>query len=389
MAPEPTKRAPVAKGQPQPSLRDIQKEQLDRLSQARGNGADSEISLPSTDGGWQAPAAGGKKGGKKALSLQEIQAEEQRAKAAREAEMAKRAAEQNQASASAAGPWSQAAPAKSLAEIQAEELRQQNAERERHEAARQANQSLQLGSAWGSKPAVAAVPQPSRMPPASLQASAGASAAADDDDSDDDMFWESSSRVAGGTPKTPVQRRLAADEAPASPAPATPKTRLATEVKGTPVPASPAKNSASPSLFGGSPLSKPFEAWCRQEMVQLAQSDDLTLIFFLLSLTSDEEVREYVIQYLGNTAAVRRFSEEFIRRKALDATDDWRTVTSGASARNAQVDPTSALAAQVLHEQQAAAGGGGKKKKKKKKGGEKVDPSMLGFSTPAIDRQDE
>ena len=50
-------------------------------------------------------------------------------------------------------------------------------------------------------------------------------------------------------------------------------------------------------------------------MRALNDSDDLTLVDFLLSLPSAGEVTEYVQLYLGDTARVASFANELIRLK--------------------------------------------------------------------------
>ena len=75
---------------------------------------------------------------------------------------------------------------------------------------------------------------------------------------------------------------------------------------GAPAPA-PAPAPASPS--------GDFKAFCRAEMRALNDSDDLTLVDFLLSLPSAGEVTEYVQLYLGNSPRAAAFGNELIRAK--------------------------------------------------------------------------
>ena len=58
-----------------------------------------------------------------------------------------------------------------------------------------------------------------------------------------------------------------------------------------------------------------FKAWCRAEMRALNDSDDVTLVDFLLSLPSAGEVQEYVQLYLGDTERAKSFGAELIRIK--------------------------------------------------------------------------
>ena len=58
-----------------------------------------------------------------------------------------------------------------------------------------------------------------------------------------------------------------------------------------------------------------FKSFCRAEMRALNDSDDLTLVDFLLSLPSAGEVTEYVQLYLGNSPRAAAFGNELIRVK--------------------------------------------------------------------------
>ena len=67
---------------------------------------------------------------------------------------------------------------------------------------------------------------------------------------------------------------------------------------------------------GGRPTTAAaFKAWCRAEMRALNDSDDVTLVDFLLSLPSAGEVQEYVQLYLGDTERAKSFGAELIRIK--------------------------------------------------------------------------
>ena len=46
-------------------------------------------------------------------------------------------------------------------------------------------------------------------------------------------------------------------------------------------------------------MSNEFKMWCSAQMQSLTGSEDLTLIEFLMSLSSAADVKEYVAQYLG------------------------------------------------------------------------------------------
>jgi hypothetical protein len=60
-----------------------------------------------------------------------------------------------------------------------------------------------------------------------------------------------------------------------------------------------AASSASATPFGGPSMSNEFRVWCSAQMQSLTGNEDLTLIDFLMSLSSAADVKEYVAQYLG------------------------------------------------------------------------------------------
>jgi hypothetical protein len=56
--------------------------------------------------------------------------------------------------------------------------------------------------------------------------------------------------------------------------------------------------------------------WCASlQLKSLTGSDDTTLVYFLMSLTSPEEVREYIAEYLGAGPKSSLFADEFIKRR--------------------------------------------------------------------------
>mmetsp|Transcript_3688 Transcript_3688/g.10614 ORF Transcript_3688/g.10614 Transcript_3688/m.10614 type:complete len:1238 (-) Transcript_3688:60-3773(-) len=85
-----------------------------------------------------------------------------------------------------------------------------------------------------------------------------------------------------------------------------------------------------------------FIEWCREQMQELTGKPDLTLIEFLLSVTTNGEVADYTAMYLGNknsAAKVSTFTAEFIRRKLADVK------AGGATSRKAKKKAAAAAAA--------------------------------------------
>lgn len=61
------------------------------------------------------------------------------------------------------------------------------------------------------------------------------------------------------------------------------------------------------------------QEWCKEKMKKLQGTDDLTLVRFLMSCSSNGEIVEYISAYLGKSTEVSQFTSEFIRRKFEEA----------------------------------------------------------------------
>ena len=188
----------------------------------------------------------------------------------------------------------------SLLEIQQEELR-----REAQREAAQQQQQLQGASSaggplgvWGAKPAsLSAAPAPAASRPNGVTGNIGAPQAAG--------FWDSLPTSVSTAPVVPKQFPALSKPAAAP--------------KGVGPGGAVAPLNAPPSA-STDPAPKPttaagFRAWCRAEMQALNNSDDMTLVDFLVSLPSAGEVTEYVQLYLGDTQRSAAFANELIRLK--------------------------------------------------------------------------
>ena len=221
--------------------------------------------------GGASPAPAAASAGK---TLLEIQREEE----ARAAEAAARAPppSMNTAFGSAWGGGA-ASVGKSLKEIQEEEARI-SARRAAEAAAHQQQMGAQLSGGWAAA-AASGIPAPK---PASA-----------------------SSSIPAPVPRT-VPTPLPARTIPSVGNAIAPLTQAA------------AAPSAVPT--GSPPLNdkKALRAWCKVQMMQLNNSDDMTLVDFLLGLPSAGEVQEYVALYLGKTPQASAFAVELIRQKRAD-----------------------------------------------------------------------
>lgn len=59
-----------------------------------------------------------------------------------------------------------------------------------------------------------------------------------------------------------------------------------------------------------------FKQWCREQMVILTGTDDITVLEFCMSMTSYEEVKDVICEFIGTSSNVVKFVKEFYKRKA-------------------------------------------------------------------------
>ena len=59
---------------------------------------------------------------------------------------------------------------------------------------------------------------------------------------------------------------------------------------------------------------KEFDNWCREEMLALSGSDDISLLDFCISL-EDSEVLSYLQDYLGQSKSVVNFAKNFNKKR--------------------------------------------------------------------------
>ena len=89
--------------------------------------------------------------------------------------------------------------------------------------------------------------------------------------------------------------------------------------------------------FGAS-MSPGLEIWCKEQMLKLNGSDDLTLIAFCMTLTDATEIRQYLQAYLGTGPKVSSFAAEFIVKRGLGKQqEEWETPGSAKKGRKKKV----------------------------------------------------
>jgi hypothetical protein len=94
-----------------------------------------------------------------------------------------------------------------------------------------------------------------------------------------------------------------------------------------------ASNSTPAEEFGTS-MSPALEKWCKEKMVQINGSDDLTLVAFCMTLNDAGEIRQYLTTYLGHSANVNNFATEFINKRGLGGKqEEWETPGSAKKGR--------------------------------------------------------
>ena len=84
--------------------------------------------------------------------------------------------------------------------------------------------------------------------------------------------------------------------------------------------------STTPADEFGAKMSPALEKWCKDQMMKLNGTDDLTLVSFCMTLTDPIEIRQYLTTYLGSNAQVNSFATEFINKKSgVKAQEEWES----------------------------------------------------------------
>jgi len=70
----------------------------------------------------------------------------------------------------------------------------------------------------------------------------------------------------------------------------------------------------------GVKISRDFEDWCLKQMSEIEGEnlDGRSLIHFLMTLNSGDEIREYILTYLGDSPKSREFADGFIQHKKFE-----------------------------------------------------------------------
>lgn len=91
-------------------------------------------------------------------------------------------------------------------------------------------------------------------------------------------------------------------------------------------------------------LTGDFRDWCSQQMQSITGSNEVTLCEFLMGVESNSEIADYVRMYLGASAAVATFSAEFIKRKLAVMAVREMTAAGKKKSRKARAKANKALA---------------------------------------------
>jgi hypothetical protein len=95
-----------------------------------------------------------------------------------------------------------------------------------------------------------------------------------------------------------------------------------------------APKSSNPAEEFGITMSPALEKWCKEKMVQINGSDDITLVGFCMTLNDANEIRQYLTTYLGSSPAVFSFATEFINKRGLGSKqEEWETPGSAKKGR--------------------------------------------------------
>mmetsp|Transcript_50169 Transcript_50169/g.115794 ORF Transcript_50169/g.115794 Transcript_50169/m.115794 type:complete len:1111 (-) Transcript_50169:342-3674(-) len=304
----------------------------------------------------------------------------------------------------------------SLQEIQQQEERQRKLREANAAVEREAMQAraakVAPGSVWGNAAALVQTKTPPRSltPPAPLATApprptlpTAPKPAAPVEEEDDGLLWDYGSAAAtrpSATTTAPAPQPAAANGSTPFPAlagtvssaPSPAPAAVAAAAAAAAAPASKGKkkkskcgSEAAPVGNGGSAegdavlalesgqMPESMSRWCQEQMLALIGNDDTTLSHFLFSLPNDSEVESYLSMYLGSSPAVTSFAREFLLQKraalGMGASREWQTAKPRGKAAPAPA-PQGGV-------DDGEGAGRGKRKGKKKAA---VDPSLLGFS---------
>jgi len=91
--------------------------------------------------------------------------------------------------------------------------------------------------------------------------------------------------------------------------------------------------SANSDEFGAN-IPPALATWCKDQLMKLNGSDDLTLVSFCMTLTHADEIRQYITAYLGSSPQVNSFATEFINRKnGKTQQEQWETTATAKKGR--------------------------------------------------------
>lgn len=121
---------------------------------------------------------------------------------------------------------------------------------------------------------------------------------------------------------------------PNAPAGSSPRTRAnnnvdvaAINMQTAPQPSHTKGGKSTPADDFGAKMSPALEKWCKEQMMKINGSEDLTLVSFCMTLNDPMEIRQYLTTYLGPSPQVNSFATEFINRKVgvKPVKEEWET----------------------------------------------------------------
>jgi hypothetical protein len=95
-------------------------------------------------------------------------------------------------------------------------------------------------------------------------------------------------------------------------------------------------SSAASSTDFGASMPAPLEKWCKEQMMKINGTDDLTLVSFCMTLSEPLEIRQYLTAYLGSTSQVNTFATDFLKKKGVGVAKqqaEWGTTAAAKKSR--------------------------------------------------------
>ncbi|KAL9644480.1 hypothetical protein ABK040_009346 [Willaertia magna] len=142
-----------------------------------------------------------------------------------------------------------------------------------------------------------------------------------EEEDQEEMFWDTTPTTTNTANTTPKNEQKKSSKKKKNKGGNTATTQQSTEKKDE-FPALSVPSNGKSNPFGQSDdVSQDFKEWFKKSVKKFKPVDN-SFMYFLLSLNSEKEVVEYITEYLGDSAPVQKFAQEFIANKSFEGFKD-------------------------------------------------------------------